>query len=143
MRLNDSGKYEEAKEILDGVPDLLETPLLMSHYALSKAGCGVDYKNALALCIRSLKSDITNPEIYFNLAKIYILSEKKAFAIKAMKKGLKYDPAHDGLKSLSDELGVRRKPAVGFLSRGSAINKSIGRMTYHKDKSKAKPNDDG
>ncbi len=142
MRLNDSGKYKEAKEILDKVPDLVETPLVMSHWALSKAGCGVDYKNALVLCIKSLKSDITNPDIYFNLAKIYVLSEKKALAVKAMKKGLKYDSTHDGLKRLSDELGIRRKPAIGFLSRGGVLNKSIGRLTYKPDKSEDKPDND-
>lgn len=143
MRLNDSGKYKEAKEILDKAPDLIETPLLMSHYALSKAGSGVDHEDALTLCIKSLKSDITNPEIYFNLAKIYILSEKKALAVKAINKGLKYDPTNAGLMHLYLEMGERRKPAIGFLSRGSALNKSIGRLTYNKDKSKDKPGGDG
>lgn len=143
MRLNDSGKYKEAKEILDNASDLIETPLLMSHYALSKAGSGVDHAEALALCIKSLKSDIKNPEIYHNLAKIYLLSEEKTLAVKAVEKGLKYDPTHNELSRLQSELGTRRKPAVGFLSRGGVINKSIGRLTYNKDKSKDKPGNDG
>ena len=137
MRLNDSGKYTEAKEILDEMPDQIDTPLLMSHYALSKAGSGVDHKDALALCIKSLKSDIKNPEIYYNLAKIYLLIEEKGLAVKAIRKGLKYNPVHDELGRLQDELGIRRKPALGFLSRGGALNKSIGRLTYGKDKPKS------
>ncbi|MBE9531461.1 MAG: hypothetical protein IME98_01480, partial [Proteobacteria bacterium] len=80
--------------------------------------------------------------IYFNLAKIYILSDKKALAVKAVDKGLKYDNAHEGLNRLHAELGERRKPAVGFLPREAAINKSIGKMTYKGDKPEDEPGKD-
>ncbi len=145
MRLNDSGSYLEAMDIFVKHEGLLDTPLLNSHFALSKAGAegeGSDFDRALVLCIKSLKSDITNPDIYNNLAKIYLLSKKKALAVKAVEKGLKHDPTHVGLRHLQEELGERRKPAVGFLSRGGVLNKSIGRLTYNKNKPKAKQGDD-
>ena len=144
MSLNNSGIYTEAFVIFVNNEGLLNTPLLISHFALSKVGSdgeGRDFDRAIALCIKSLKSDIKNPDIYFNLAKIYLLSGKKALAIKAIDKGLKYDSDHEGLVHLHKELGERREPAVGFLSREAAINKSIGKLTYKPDKSQDKPSD--
>ena len=138
IALNDSGSYIEAMDIFVKNEGLLNTPLLLSHFALSvvgAAGEGGDFDRALSQCIKSLKSDITNPDIYNNLAKIYLLSDRKSLAVKAIEKGLKYDPAHIGLMRLHDELGERREPAVGFLPRGAAINKSIGKFTYKGDKS--------
>ena len=77
----------------------------LSLCALSKVGAegeGADFDRALTLCIKSLKSDIKNPEIYFNLAKIYLLSGKKTLAVKAVEKGLNYDAAHGGLRRLHE-----------------------------------------
>ena len=82
-----------------------------------------------------MKSDITNPDIYFNLAKIYLISQKKSLALKAIEKGLKYAAAHAGLLRLQGALGERGDPAIGFLSRETALNKSIGKMTYKGGKS--------
>lgn len=138
MSLNDSGKYTEAFVIFVNNEGLFNTPLLISHFALSKVGSGgegCDFDRALALCIKSLKGDITNPDIYLNLAKIYIFADNKTLAIKAIEKGLKHDSTHEGLVHLHKELGERREPAVGFLPRGATINKSIGKLTYKQDKS--------
>lgn len=133
VRLNDSGKYLEAMDIFVKNESLVETPTLISHFALSKVGAageGADFDRAQAQCIKSLKSDITNPDIYNNLAKIYILSGKKALAVKAVAKGLKHDSTHAQLTRLRHKLGVRRSPAIGLLPRGAIINKSIGKLTY-------------
>ena len=145
MELNDSEKYREARDIFVKNEDLLDTPLLISHFALSKAGAGeeaADFNRAQALCVKALKKDLENPGIYLNLAKIYLLSGKKNFAVKAIEKGIKFDPAHVGLIEEHKKLGMRRKPAIGFLPRGSSINKSIGKITYKPDKPKGKPEKD-
>ena len=138
IELNDSGRYREAQKIFVKNEGLLDTPLLISHFALSKAGADeedADFNRAQALCVKALKKDLENPDIFLNLAKIYLLSGKKKFAVKAIEKGLKFDPSHVGLTKEHKKLGMRREPAIGSLSRGSSINKSIGKLTYKGGKS--------
>jgi tetratricopeptide (TPR) repeat protein len=145
MRLNGMEKYTEACELFVKNEGLLDTPLLLSHFALSKVGSegeAGDLERAQALCIKSLKSDITNPDIYFNLAKIYLISQKKELAVKAIEKGLKYADTHAGLLRLQESIGERRDPAIGFLSREAALNKSIGKMTYKGGKPKDNADND-
>ncbi|MEE9542187.1 MAG: hypothetical protein V3V95_00200 [Thermodesulfobacteriota bacterium] len=140
IELNDAGRYLEARKIFVANEGLLDTPLLISHFALSKAGAGGgggevgDFDSAQALCLKALKKDLENPGIYHNLAKIYLLEGKKELAVKAIEKGLKFDPAHIGLIREQKDIGKRRTPAIGFLSRGGAINKSIGKLTYKEGK---------
>ncbi|HTD53704.1 MAG TPA: hypothetical protein VK780_11835, partial [Thermoanaerobaculia bacterium] len=51
---------------------------------------------------------------------------KKTFD--AVAKGLRLAPRHTELLELQRSLGVRRRPAVPFLTRGNPLNVRLGRV---------------
>ena len=85
------------------------------------------YQRALTLCRSALDSDPADPRHYYHLGRIYLLSNKKALAIAAFRRGLKlkrYAPIIEELR----RLGVRKPPIFTSLSRDHVLNRAIGAL---------------
>lgn len=130
VRLAETGCYSEALRIFD--KNVLSTlsPRAQSFYALSMATAAEDYDRAVNMCITAAAKEFYNPEIYLNLGKILVLSGKKTRALKAFKKGLRFDEANVSIKEEIKRLGHRRTPAISFLSRGNVVNRFFGIVSY-------------
>lgn len=82
-------------------------------------------------CLHGVKIEWFNSENYYNLARTCLLSERyKSEAVGAVTDGLKIDPEHSGLLALHKELGPRRPPVLGFLSRGNILNRIFGALRH-------------
>ena len=46
----------------------------------------------------------------------------------AIAQGLALDPRNAALRALHDEIGVRKRPVFGFLSRNNPVNRTLGRL---------------
>src|SRR5262245_47058185 len=64
---------------------------LQSHYGLCLAVHQHDIKGALEYCQEALKKEFYQPDLYFNLGKVFLLAKKKASAVQAFYRGLNLD----------------------------------------------------
>jgi len=93
-------------------------------------------------CLHGVKIEWFNPENYYNLARTCLLSERyRLEAVGAVTDGLKVDPEHAGLLALNRELGPRRPPVLGFLSRGNVLNRILGALRHQLMKPMGKKKD--
>lgn len=85
------------------------------------------YQQALTLCRSALEADPADPRHYYHLGRIYLLSNRKAQAIIAFRRGLKikrYQPIIDEMR----RLGVRKPPVFTTLPREHLLNRSVGAL---------------
>ena len=130
MNLARGGEYAEALKVFEEDLCFTQNPMAMSYYALCLASAEGNYDKAISLCLMAAEKEFYNPEIYFNLGRIFLLSGQKGVAVKAFRKGLSFDNSHSGLLGEIRRLGVRRKPVLTFLSRQNAVNKFLGILSY-------------
>lgn len=114
---------------LDRIMGSVDTPEIMSAYALCIALERGKVKEGIDLCIQAIKKDPENTFHYLNLGKIYLKANKKAVAIDIFRKGMKYSPESESSRAITvilNELGLRKKPLFPFLARDHVLNKYLG-----------------
>ena len=74
------------------------------------------------------EKEFYNPEIYLNLGRVFLLNGQKAVAVRAFRKGLKYDNCNMGLLVEMKRLGLRKRPVITFLPRQNLFNRCLGRL---------------
>jgi len=126
ISLAKEGMYFEALKVFDDDLCFTQHPTAMSYYALSLANVEGNYDKAISLCLMAAEKEFYNPDIYLNLGRIFLLNGQKSVAVKAFRKGLKYDGAHNTLRHEMRSLGIRRRPVVSFLPRQSFVNRVLG-----------------
>lgn len=126
IALSKEGRYTEALKIFDQDLCFTQHPAAMSYYAISLANVEGNYDKAISLCLMAAEKEFYNPDIYFNLGRIFLLNGQKSVAVRAFKKGLKFDSSHSAILSELKSLGLRRKPVCSFLPRQNFVNKYLG-----------------
>ncbi|MBI5642195.1 MAG: hypothetical protein HY954_01825 [Deltaproteobacteria bacterium] len=121
-----AGDYAEALRVFDEDLCFTQHPTAMSYYALSLANVEGNYDKAISLCLMAAEKEFYNPEIYLNLGRIFLLNGQKSVAVRAFRKGLKFDNSNHSLLHEMRNLGVRRRPVLTFLPRQNVVNKYLG-----------------
>lgn len=85
-------------------------------------------KEGLRLCQHAVKTSFYSPECHLNLARVQILAKNRKGAVHAIAQGLALDPRNAALRALHAEIGVRKRPVVGFLSRDNPVNRTLGKL---------------
>jgi tetratricopeptide (TPR) repeat protein len=83
------------------------------------------YKKALALCLEALNTEPNNPDHYYQLSRIHLLTGKKQTALKTLRKGLKFQ-RHQPIIDELNRLGFRKEPYFTSLPREHFLNRSAG-----------------
>ena len=120
------GEFEKALKVFDQDLCFTQHPTAMSYYAVCLANVEGNFDKAISLCLMAAEKEFYNPEIYLNLGRIFLLNGQKSVAVRAFRKGLKFDSTHFGILGEMRRLGVRRKPVIGFLHRTNPVNKFLG-----------------
>ncbi len=81
-------------------------------------------------CIVAAETELNNPEVFLILARAALFMSRRKMSLKAISQGLAIDSNYKDLHNLRRQLGVRRAPAIGFLSRNNFMNILLGRLTY-------------
>ena len=100
-----------------------------SGYALALALVRGQFLGAVELARAAVRQEFYNPDLYLNLARIYLAFDGKAEAVRYLRRGLMVDPENDRLRRKLVDLGVRRRPPLRFLPRGHLLNRMIGRIS--------------
>ena len=86
--------------------------------------------SGLNLCRRAAQEEAHRGDVFENLARAELKLGHRRQAWDALRRGLKLDKGHAGLRALQIEMGARRHPALAFLDRDNFLNRIIGRLTY-------------
>lgn len=107
----------------------MELPgLFYSYLGYGIARCQGKVKEGLKLCQHAIKVEFYEAENYVNLARTCLLAKDRSGAVRAVREGLKVDRQSLELQALYRELGIRREPVLGFLSRTHPLNMLLGRI---------------
>ncbi len=99
-----------------------------SAYAVALARVRQQFTGAVELARGAIRQEFYNPELYLNLARIYLAFDFKAEAVRFLKRGLMVDPDSATLQGSLAELGIRRRPPLRFLPRTHPANRLLGRL---------------
>ncbi|MBK7947245.1 MAG: tetratricopeptide repeat protein [Deltaproteobacteria bacterium] len=85
-----------------------------------------DFEQARSLCESAAKQEFFNPELYLNLARVYLSVGRRPEALRYLRRGQMIDPGHSAIREAIVELGMRRLPIVPFLPRRHLVNRMLG-----------------
>lgn len=85
-------------------------------------------KEGLRLCQHAVKTQFYHPDCHLNLARVHVLAKNRRGAVASIAQGLALDPRNSALRALQNEIGVRKRPVVGFLSRNHPVNRTLGKL---------------
>ena len=117
----------EKKSASDQVPGIV-----YSFFGYGVARYQGNTREGIKLCEHALKIQYYEADNHWNLARIQAFSGDRLAAFQTISRGLKLDPGHEGLIGSQKEIGVRRKPMLGFLSRDNPLNIWLGRLRHSK-----------
>ncbi len=130
-------RWQEGLELLGKVlnADERATGELPRALALSYLGYGIArfhnrQKEGLTLCERAVKLEFYQVDAQFNLARTQLLIGNRRAAVATLQRVLKLDASHAGAQALQAEMGWRRRPVLGFLSRNNPLNMLLGRIRH-------------
>lgn len=86
------------------------------------------FDRALDLCRSAAKEEFYNPLLYLNLARVHLAFGFKAEGLRYLRRGLMIDPNQPQILDQLQELGLRRRPPLRFLSRSNPLNRWLGRL---------------
>lgn len=86
--------------------------------------------SGLNLCRRAALQETFHAEVFANLARAELKLQHRKAAYEAVRRGLRLAPNNEALWDLRHRMGMRRRPAIGFLSRDHILNRVLGRITY-------------
>ena len=104
--------------------------IFYSYLGVAIARCEGRRRDGIELCRYAVRLRPRNPENRANLAQVYLIVRDRRQAVKQLQAGLKLAPRNRMLRRLGAQIGVRRRPAISFLSRDNPLNFWIGRLTY-------------
>jgi Flp pilus assembly protein TadD len=99
---------------------------VLSLYALCLARQG-KRKEAVDTCRMALKREPKNPTCRAHMARIFLLASSRRKAFEELERGLAFAPDNQDLRRLEVEMGKRRAPVIGFLSRDNPLNVKLGK----------------
>jgi len=101
----------------------------LSYYGLSLSLAAGRTHEAIEMCERALSVEFYNPDLYLNVARVYLECGERRRAHKAICQGLRIEKRHAGLLAELKKMGLRRRPLLNFLPRRHVLNRMTGRLT--------------
>jgi len=102
--------------------------LYASYHGLVNARLG--NPNGLRQCRLAAHFEENHADVFLNLARVEVLEGNRARALDALRSGIRLDPSHAVLRQMRNELGVRRRPCIGWLNRENKVNQALGKITH-------------
>jgi len=135
LRLCRNGDWNKGLSVLASVLDQRSPLDQVPGVVYSFLGYGVarfqgKLREGLKLCEHSLKIEYYEADNHWNLARVQALAGERQNAHQTIDHGLKLNPEHEGLLATQKELGVRKQPVLGFLSRDNPVNVFLGRLRH-------------
>jgi len=122
-----AGHYGDALELLTSAAEIApDHARIRSLLGLSVAYAERDFTRARTLCESAAQQEFFNPDVYLNLARVYLVFGRRSEALRYLRRGQMIDPGNESIQLEMRELGRRRTPIVPFLPRRHPINRALG-----------------
>ena len=137
----EAAKREEYLAALNTLSDAYSTPVDsrhadgLSYLGLCLALIEKNFSAAVDLCRRGIEMQPQSALHHVNLSRVHLAAGDRRAAVEACEEALQLFPDDADLNTLRQELGVRARPAVPFLSRENPINQALGRARHAKKQS--------
>ena len=127
QRALDENRVDDAVQCLrDAIQRAPDHARLRSTLGLAVARAEGDFSEARSLCEDAAKQEFFNPDLYLNLAKVYLRFDRRSEALRYLRRGQMIDPGHEPIRQAIASLGNRRLPIVPFLPRRHPVNRALG-----------------
>lgn len=104
----------------------------LSYYGLCLGMVRRQWHEAVRFCREAVSREQFDPDLRWNLARVLLGAGRRAKAHEALRKGLRLQSDHPGIRRELRRMGFRRRPALGFLARSNPINVYLGRVLRRK-----------
>jgi Flp pilus assembly protein TadD len=115
------------RSALDHEPD---NPFYVSYLGVAVAASEQKWADAEKLCHSAMRMNRRQPQLYLNLAEVYVAADRKQDAADILARGLHYAPHDQRLKMALDRLSIRRRPVLRFLPRAHILNRNLGKIRH-------------
>lgn len=82
----------------------------------------------LELCRKAARNEISDGDVYLNLARAEWYCKNRKLAVIVLKQGLRVDNRHPGLRLMREQLGIRQRSPLPFLPRSHPLNHALGKL---------------
>ncbi len=125
------GNADEALPHIKRAAELEEhNPFYKSYLGLALARAEQKWAQAEELCDSAMRMKRDQPQLYLNLAEVYLAAGQKQDAIETLVQGLKYAQRDSRVNSMLSKLSSRKRPIIPFLARGHFINRQLGNLRH-------------
>ena len=121
----DQGNTVSALACFEKASQMEDNPRYRSYLAYCVAKERGQYKLSVSLCEEAIAREPAHAGHYLNLGKVYLISGKKAEALKAFREGISHE-ADPRIIAELDRMGSRKAPPISFLKRDNPLNKYLG-----------------
>jgi predicted Zn-dependent protease len=112
--------FRRASELED------HNPFYRSYLGLTLARCERDWDEAEELCNAALRGKRDQPQLYLNLAEVYVAANRRQDAIETLLMAARYAQRDGRIYRMLNQLSNRRAPVLPFLQRTHFLNRSLG-----------------
>jgi len=128
-RLRDADPDQALAHMRGAVELENHNPFYLSYLGLLLARTERKWGEAEELCSNALKMK-RDPQLYLNLAQVYVAADRRDDAVETLLHGLKYANRDIRLKVMLSKLVVRRRPVLPFLARENSLNRHLGMLRH-------------
>ncbi len=101
-------------------------PFYQSYLGVTIARAEKKWSEAEKLCNNALRLKRDQPQLYLNLAEVYIAEGRRQDAMETLSMGAKYAQRDARIQHLMSQISWRRRPVVPFLDRRHFLNRRLG-----------------
>lgn len=105
-------------------------PYYLSYLGLSLARAEQKWAEAEELCSSALRMKRDHPQLYLNLAEVYVTAGRREDAVETLSRGLNYARRDARLHLALSKLATRRPPVLPFLERQHFLNRHLGMLRH-------------
>ena len=84
------------------------------------------FQESSELCASAAKQEFFNPDMYLNLARLYLSFGFKSEGVRFLRRGRMIAPGHAEISAELHRLGQRSQPVLAFLPRRHILNRCCG-----------------
>lgn len=107
-----------------------QNPYYISYLGVVTAQAEQKWAEGEEMCRTALQMKRNEPQLYLNLAEVYLEAGRREDAAEVLIRGLK-NARHDFRLTLAlRRLSTRRRPVIPFLSRGHFLNRHLGFLRH-------------
>jgi Flp pilus assembly protein TadD len=129
-RMRDADAEHALPHIRRAVELEAQNPFYISYLGVVLARAEQKWAEAEENCRTALKMKRDQPQLYLNLAEVYVFAGRRDDAVETLMRGLKYANRDIRLKVMLGKLVRRRSPVIPFLERQHFLNRQLGLLRH-------------